>query len=189
MTSARTTEPSTRRRGTLLEDAILAAAWAELIDRGYGALRMETVASRANTSKAVLYRRWATRAELVLAALRRHAPAAQVTSDTGALRCDVIAILQWLSDRYREFPDVVRGLMVELPDAEGEVSQTSLDWIEAALKRATERGEIATRAIPPRIVRLPLELARYEMFVTRRPLEGEDIAGIVDDVFLPLLQP
>lgn len=176
-----------RRRGASLEDALLEAAWLELKEGGYDALRMETVATRAKTSKTVLYRRWGTRAELVLAALRRHAHVSTAQVDTGTLRGDVVAVLKWLSDRYSDFPDVVRGLMIELPGADGDVTQTSRMSIDAALKRAAMRGEIGDQAIPNQIVSLPLDLARYEMFVTQRPLETARIAEIVDLLFLPLL--
>jgi AcrR family transcriptional regulator len=46
-----------RRRGKALEDAVLDAAWSELLDAGYARFTMETVAARAHTSRPVLYRR------------------------------------------------------------------------------------------------------------------------------------
>src|SRR5580658_8726409 len=64
----------TRRRGAALEHALLDAAWAELQDVGYAALTIEAVADRAGTSRAVLYRRWRNRPELVIAAMCRHRP-------------------------------------------------------------------------------------------------------------------
>jgi len=64
---------ATRRRGAKLEAALLQAAWDELTAVGYAALTMEGVAARARTGRAVLYRRWPSRSELVLAASRRHA--------------------------------------------------------------------------------------------------------------------
>jgi len=51
-----------------LEEALLDAAWAELLRAGYEALTYEAVAERARTSRAVLYRRWPTKRDLVLAA-------------------------------------------------------------------------------------------------------------------------
>ena len=58
-----------RRRGAALEDAILAAAYDELSSVGYRAFTVEGVAARARTGKASIYRRWATKQELVLDAL------------------------------------------------------------------------------------------------------------------------
>ena len=50
----------TRRRGAELEQAILDAAWEQLIAEGYEHFTIDTVAARAQTSKPVLYRRWKT---------------------------------------------------------------------------------------------------------------------------------
>ncbi|HKB49683.1 MAG TPA: helix-turn-helix domain-containing protein, partial [Ktedonobacterales bacterium] len=63
-----------RRRGATLERAILHATWEELVAVGYANLTMERVAAHAGTSRAVLYRRWRSRPELVLAAIRQQAP-------------------------------------------------------------------------------------------------------------------
>lgn len=177
----------TRRRGTVLEDAILEAAWSELAAAGYEGFRVDAVAARANTSKTVLYRRWPTRAELVLAALRKHAKVSSKIPDSGSLRGDLTIILKWLSDRYRDFPEIMRGLMAELPDAEGSVAQSSMGVLRIVLDRAVERGEVDPRKVVPRITRVPLDLARYEMFVNRRPLTKKQIAEIVDDIFMPLM--
>ena len=58
-----------RRRGEVLERALYEATLAELAEVGYGGLTMEGIAARAHTGKAALYRRWATKCELVHAAL------------------------------------------------------------------------------------------------------------------------
>ena len=58
-----------RRRGAALEEALLDAAWSELSERGYDDMTIDAVAVRAGTSRAVLYRRWPNKQELVLAAL------------------------------------------------------------------------------------------------------------------------
>src|SRR5436305_6813839 len=58
-----------RRRGAALEDAIRAAAFAELSEVGYTTFSVEAVAARARTGKASIYRRWPTKQELVMEAL------------------------------------------------------------------------------------------------------------------------
>jgi AcrR family transcriptional regulator len=55
-----------RKRGLELEAAIRSACVAELACEGYGSLTIESVASRAQTGKASIYRRWPTKLELVL---------------------------------------------------------------------------------------------------------------------------
>lgn len=178
-----------RRRGRSLEEALLAAAWDELSKVGYQALTMDAVAARANTSKAVLYRRWSSRAELVLAAVRIHAPAPLHAPDADNLRDDLKGIVRWLSDRYREFPEVVRGLIIELPEASASIVQTSVAKISFAYERAMARQEISASSVTTRLLRLPLDLATYEMFVTRSALSETQIDEIVDGVVLPLIAP
>ena len=67
-------EVSRRRRGAELEDAICLAAFAELGDVGFGALTIESVAAPAQTGKASIYRRWATKNELLMDAFCRGMP-------------------------------------------------------------------------------------------------------------------
>jgi len=184
-----------RRRGAALEDAILQAAWEELRQVGYTTFTMEAVAARAKTSKPVLYRRWHSRAELVIAALRRHAPLLSgEVPDTGSLRQDVLALLgrvsTGLSDIGRE---TLYGLAAEyFRGDQNAVSQVGIGAGEAAmrtiLRRAAERGEIADRPLSDRVASLPVDLARHEMmFVSRGPVPVESLQEIVDEIFLPLL--
>jgi hypothetical protein len=63
------TDGARRRRGPALEEALLDAAWTELTERGYDDMTIDAVAVRAGTSRAVLYRRWPNKQELVLATL------------------------------------------------------------------------------------------------------------------------
>jgi AcrR family transcriptional regulator len=67
-------EVTRRRRGAELEDAICLAAFAELGEVGFGALTIESVAARAQTGKASIYRRWATKNELLMDAFCRGIP-------------------------------------------------------------------------------------------------------------------
>ena len=83
-----------RRRGEELEDALLTAAWQELLEVGYPKLTMENVAARAGTSKPVIYRRWPTRPKLVIAALAHNLPLEEADIDTGSLRGDLIELVR-----------------------------------------------------------------------------------------------
>ena len=73
------------------EAEILDAALELLASSGYDRLTMDAVASAAKASKATLYRRWDTKAELVVDALSRAKGAPQLEPiDTGSLRGDLI---------------------------------------------------------------------------------------------------
>src|ERR1700679_42108 len=78
--------PPQRRRGEALEKALLDAAWVELTERGYEDLTIDAVATRAGPSRAVLYRRWPSKQDLVVATLTQHVTTEFVAApDTGSL--------------------------------------------------------------------------------------------------------
>jgi AcrR family transcriptional regulator len=187
----------TRRRGEALEHALLDAAWAELQTAGYAGLTMEAVADRAGTSRAVLYRRWRNRPELVLAVIRRHRPLLSgEIPDTGSLRGDVLTLLRRMSGRLAEIgPETVYGLLGDyLSDAEmfarsrDQLLSISAEVMETILKRAADRGE-ARAGVETRIATLPTALFRNELFLARTPPSEGTLVEIVDDVFLPLVRP
>jgi AcrR family transcriptional regulator len=189
-----------RRRGVRLEDAILDAAWAELVERGYPGLTLEGVAKRADTSRPVLYRRWPSRTALATAALGRHlAQNPIVVPDLGSVRDEISLLLRRMSDRAR--PDMIRlvfDMQKDLADKHSSLAEMRAhlraqivepDVMQTILGRAIDRGEIAAARLTPRIVSLPTDLARHEVLMTFEPLSDEAIKEIVDEVFLPLVSP
>jgi AcrR family transcriptional regulator len=181
---------TTRRRGAALEADLLDAAWAELKAVGYARLTMEGVAARARTGKQVLYRRWSTRAELVVAALRHHQGGSigDRVPDTGSLREDVLDVLRLMVDRQREIgQDVVHGILAEIGEQRVEVAGIMRGVMITLLERAAERGEIPTADVSPRIMNLPTDLVRHEIVLRGEPVTERVLAEIVDEVFLPLV--
>jgi AcrR family transcriptional regulator len=187
----------TRRRGEALESALLDAAWDELQEAGYAGLTMEAVADRAGTSRAVLYRRWRSRPDLVIAAIRSHRPMLSgEIPDTGSLRGDVLALLLRMSSRLAQIgTETVYGLLGDyLGDAgqfarsQQDVLHMSAEVMETILKRAADRGE-ARSGVDRRIATLPTDLFRNELFRSRTPPSEGTLVEIVDNVFLPLVRP
>jgi AcrR family transcriptional regulator len=187
----------TRRRGEALEAALLDAAWAELQAAGYASLTFEAVADRAGTSRAVLYRRWRKRPELVIAAMRRHRPLLSgEIPDTGSLRGDVLALLRRMSARLADVgTETVYGLIGDIfadpdpsPSIQDQVLHIGASVMMTILKRAADRGE-AGGDISPRVATLPTDLFRLELFHARTPPSDQVLTEIVDVVFLPLVQP
>jgi AcrR family transcriptional regulator len=186
---------ATRRRGATLEQALLEATWTELQDSGYSKLTMERVADRAGTSRAVIYRRWRNRAELVIAAMRYHQPVySGAVQDTGTLRGDVLLLLHRAAARITEIgPGTVVGLLNDLLSDDDAFEQILNELIRSGgealggmVSRAQARGE-ARENISPRVVLLPLDLLRYELFLTHRTPSRSTIEQIVDEIFLPLV--
>lgn len=80
-----------RPRDPAAEGAIIAATLELLAESGYEGVRVAQVASRAGVSKATMYRRWPSKTQLVVAALRTTPPLQPV--DTGRLSDDLEALL------------------------------------------------------------------------------------------------
>jgi AcrR family transcriptional regulator len=186
----------TRRRGAPLEQAILDAAWAELNDVGYAKLTMEAVAARAGTSKPVIYRRWSSRAELVLAAWGRQVPMTYEIPDTGSLRSDLLALFSNAADRVDRMSEMITGVMGEVFRHPG-VAAVLRERLKAApvaeavttiVRRAVDRHELLPIRLPPRVIHLPLALIRNESTIHGSPIAESSIAELVDEVYLPLLR-
>jgi AcrR family transcriptional regulator len=180
---------TSRRRGKVLEDALLVAAWDEVAAVGYAKFTMDAVAARARTARSVLYRRWPSRAALVHAAVRhRFGSLRDDVPDTGNLREDVLSVLRHNRDAFQEIgPDVVHGLMAEAADLPAEVFEVTPDAITTILNRAAARGEVRPDRITPRIASLPGDLLRHEMQHPHGDPTDSFLAEIVDEIFLPLV--
>ena len=182
--------PTRRRRGAELESAIFDAVLSELAEVGYGRLTMEGVAARAQTGKQVLYRRWPSRPELVLAAVRaRTGSIFDRIPDTGSLRGDAVQMARHLAMRQRQLgTEVIRGLLADAVNVEPE-SAAAINAITATIiERAAKRGEIGPAPVPEYICAVGAELLRYRMLISDEPISDETIDTLVDGVFLPLVR-
>ncbi|HEY0533819.1 MAG TPA: TetR/AcrR family transcriptional regulator [Actinoplanes sp.] len=190
----------TRRRGAELEEALLEAAWRELVEVGYGRFTIDGVAGRAGTSRPVIYRRWPDRAELAIAAVHHYGRTHEVpTPDTGTLRGDLLAILNYVSTERAELAALFSVHMGEYYAETGRsLAQLREDFLEARqqpfgmeeiLRRGIERGEIDPDRLTPRIAGLPGDLIRHDLLTNLQPPSEKTIIEIVDDIFLPLVTP
>ncbi|WP_304452090.1 TetR/AcrR family transcriptional regulator [Nocardiopsis sp. YSL2] len=183
-----------RRRGDALIAAILHATIEELEERGYAALTMEGVAERARASKASLYRRWPTRAELVMDAVYSVMPDPGGLPDTGGLRGDLIAVLRRTARMLDGPPgQALRGLMAEVlpsPERVGQVRAHAQgmgrQMMEEVTRRAAHRGEISPDALTPRRMEVGQALLRNHFLFHHEPVTDVMIEEIVDEVLLPL---
>ncbi|NQX48678.1 TetR/AcrR family transcriptional regulator [Paenibacillus tritici] len=188
-----------RRRGEVLEQAILLAAWEELGEAGYARLTMEGIAIRAKTNKTALYRRWPNKAKIVIAAIKHHMPKPDVTvPDSGDLRTDLLQFFQGIFKPFQSIgAETIHGLMVEhlgndliakLPQIMHPEAGSKLHPVmKTILENAQRRGEVRLDKIADRVISLPADLLRYELLTTHEPVSEETITGIIDDIFLPLV--
>src|SRR6516165_10714567 len=90
-----------RRLDASRDPAIFRAALDGLTDVGYDRLTMDEIASRAHASKATLYRRWPSKAALIIDAIiaLREADGPVQLPDTGSLKGDIDAIIAAFPER------------------------------------------------------------------------------------------
>src|ERR1700761_6162701 len=199
MATTPTPEPARRRRrGAELQAAVLEAAWDELLEVGLAHFTMESVAARAHTGIAVLYRRWANKGELVLAAIEHYHRTHPLTvPDTGSLREDVVGLMTEMSTQRATFVAVsaAAGFSGLLSDTGFNPSQIRERFLGdppprndlVIYRRAQARGELELDRVPPGVLTLPFELVRHDPLMTLEPIDANRIETIVDDLFLPLL--
>lgn len=136
------------------DTAILTAALEGLADLGYDRLSMEEIAARARAGKGALYRRWPSKAALVVDAVRawREQLAPMRAPDTGSLSGDLDALVAAVPD----FDDAARrqiAVFIGLAAAasrDPELAATLSDGLlerprrllHDVLQRAVARGEI-----------------------------------------------
>jgi AcrR family transcriptional regulator len=188
-----------RRRGAQLETALLDAAWDELVQAGFANLTMESVAARAQTGIAVLYRRWANKDQIVLAAIAHEGRSRPVEiPDTGTLRGDLLALLTAFSKARATFIAVAAAAAFS-----GLLANTGLTPAQARSKilgdqllrndqviylRAHDRGEIDLDDISSAVLSMPIDLVRHDLLMNLKPLKRARIESIVDELFLPLVR-
>lgn len=185
-----------RKRGEALHRAIFQATLDELAEVGYGALTMERIAERAHTSKASLYRRWPTRAELVVAAFVAARPEREQSPDTGNLRDDMIALLrQAAASLDGPAGQITRGMIAdalrhpELLDVlRSNVLAGRWQFVREVLTRAIERGEASPDVLRPRVASLGPSLLSHYFLVHGAPIPDHVVTEIVDEVVLPLVR-
>lgn len=189
----------TRRRGAELEAALLEAAWQELTTVGYARFTVEAVAARAGTSRPVIYRRWAQRADLAIAAVRHYSRGdVVVVPDTGSVRDDVVQLMTEVSGRRSALVALISVQMGEYFEETGTTPAELRDQFlqarsqppafDTVLQRAVDRGEIDADRLTPRVRRVAADLMRHEMLMTLQPIGEEAIAEIVDQIFMPLVR-
>ncbi|MEC4015857.1 TetR/AcrR family transcriptional regulator [Streptomyces sp. H27-D2] len=202
-TSRRTAHDSTpvslRRRGPVLEHAILDAALEQLASVGWTGLTMEGVAARAQTGKAAVYRRWSSKGDLVADALRAGLPEVTEPPDQGCLRADLIELCGRMREAmYSRSGHALRAVLDECDRTEAErfvelilggVVEPGKRLMAEVVRRGIERGEVRADATGELLVDVLPAMMMYRHKMTGADLREHDLLEVIDQVMLPLLSP
>jgi AcrR family transcriptional regulator len=176
------------------EAEILDATIELLASAGYDRLTMDAVATAAKASKATLYRRWSTKADLVIDAIERAKKAPSVLDlDTGSLRGDLLASAchqGGISDPAAV--SVLAGIIPalhhdpEFADAFHErFLKPKLAESRAVYERARARGEIDDDVDIDLLETVLPAIALHRAFVFREPVDDDVVGRIIDEVVIP----
>lgn len=190
-----------RRRGALLEDAILQAAYAELSEAGYTGFSVEAVAARAHTGKASIYRRWPTKQVLVLDALCARLPSPEQCGVSAhlddsittfdALRQVARAISAVLSSPAGDVMRAIKCEAVTDPELARTIDENFQSPRRAAmldlLRRGVARGEVRAEAVTPLVADVLPAVLTHRVILQREPVTERDISEIIEQILIPLV--
>jgi AcrR family transcriptional regulator len=178
-----------------LDAAILDSAVALLTDTGYERMTMDAVAARAKVSKATIYRRWDSKASLVVDAMRFCSFAELALPETLDLRSDLLVGLRCFRDAaggqdaglfngvvmaMRHDPELARLVRERMI---GHKQQAARTWLQAYV----DRGMLSPDADIDLFHQVGLAMVGIRMVVTGEPVDEPFLEHVVDDVLLPLL--
>ena len=181
-------------------DALILASTLDLLaERDYDRVTVDDVAARTGKAKTTLYRRWPTKEELVVAAIRAagRPPEADRLPDRGSLRSDLLAVVDspWLGgpDRrmtiFAGLASASRGSALLAAAVRAEVTEPYVDVYRRLLHRAVERGEI-TAGRSARIAVLAEvipAMSTHRLASDGGPVDRAFFVAVVDDVVLAAL--
>ena len=165
-----------------------------LVEQGYERLTMDEVARRCGASKTTIYRRWPSKAALVVAAARALFTPPPVP-DTGDLRGDLLGCARsYVQDGGRSAQVLAAVMTASRHDgvlrdlAQAALGQPWTSSFEAVLARAVERGEVAT-GVDTAVLAEVFPAFAYQRTAARGLLVTEDdTVRVVDAVLLPALR-
>jgi AcrR family transcriptional regulator len=176
------------------EIELLAVTLQLLQEHGYDRLTVDAVAAAARASKATVYRRWPSKAELVLAAFIEGVRQIAVHPETGTLRGDLLHLGNVIGQQTYEQAGTIRAVLVEVsrhPALYDAFQHQFLDQrkalIQDVLRDAVLRGEIDAAAISDELWDLlPGYLIFRSIMPNRRPTE-HTVEALIDEVIIPSL--
>ncbi|MER6734374.1 TetR/AcrR family transcriptional regulator [Streptomyces puniciscabiei] len=195
--SARAASP--RRRGVVLERAILAAALEQLGEVGWKGLTMEGVAAGAQTGKAAVYRRWPSKEDLVADALVAGLPKMETAPDLGGVREDLLALCRQVRQIMFSPPGVaLRSVIHECDQIQAErfqevivggVVEPTLKLLREVVARGIGRGEVRPDAANGYVFDAIPAMMMYRSKMCASEWSDRDLEEMIDQLMLPLLRP
>jgi len=190
---------SLRRRGVVLERAILDAALEQLSTVGWNGLTMEGVAAGAQTGKAAVYRRWPSKEDLVADALRAGLPRFEDAPDLGEVREDLLELCRQVREAMYSRPGfALRAVIHECDQAQAErfhavifngVVEPGVELLREIVNRGIERGEVRPDAANDHVFDAIPAMMMYRSKMRACEWNDREVEEMIDQFVMPLLRP
>ncbi|KAF3467864.1 TetR/AcrR family transcriptional regulator [Streptomyces sp. Tu 3180] len=190
---------ASRRRGAVLERAILDAALEQLSTVGWSGLTMEGVAAGAQTGKAAVYRRWPSKEDLVADALKSELPRFGEAPDLGSVREDLLALCRRARDAMFSRPGAaLRSVIHECDTVQAEpfhavivegVVEPTIQMLREVIERGIERGEVRPEAANGYVFDAIPAMMMYRSKMCASEWADADLEEMIDRLMVPLLRP
>ncbi len=182
-------------RWTAREAELLAITLRLLQEHGYDGLTVEAVATEAKSSKATLYKRWPTKADLAVAAFIEGTRVFAIAPRTGSLREDLLAVGASACRDAREHAGTMRAVLTEVirnpamnAAIQDEFVRPRKLIMDEILAAALQRGEIDDAVvINDELFDLLSGYLAFRAVIAGQPPTLETVRMLVDDVLMPAL--
>ncbi|MFE7509235.1 TetR/AcrR family transcriptional regulator [Promicromonospora sp. NPDC057488] len=185
-----------RKRDHTRDPEILDAALDVLSESGYDGMTIDMVATRAKAGKATVYRRWSSKAELVLdavACMKQGEIDLDDLPDTGTLRGDLVAMIRTPTIRDGERKLKVMAGIVSMIARSPELAAAAQEaLVEPRARanriffgRAIERGEVPADIDVEKLCIIGPALVAYSVLMLGRPVDRDFLISNIDQVILP----
>jgi AcrR family transcriptional regulator len=176
------------------EAELLAVTLRLLQQHGYERLTVEAVAAEAKASKATMYKRWPSKAELVLAAFIEGTRVVAVPPRSGSLRGDLLAIGAQVREEACQHASTMTAVFTELSRSPALTAALQDEFVHQrrlliteVLTDAVNRGEIDAEVISDEIWDVLPGYMVFRFLIPGRPPTDETVRALVDEVLMPSL--
>jgi AcrR family transcriptional regulator len=178
------------------EQEILDAALDVLADMGYDRLTMDAVAHRAKASKATLYRRWNSKATLVVEALARTKTTPPIP-DTGHLRTDLLTAFCGMGGLTDHDTTATLGAVLTAVSTDPEFAAEFRRQVVApkaavsrtVFERARDRGELRADVDLDIVVPALAGIVLHRVFIFGEHPDASLVERAIDQIILPAVRP
>jgi AcrR family transcriptional regulator len=167
-----------------------------LAEVGYAGLTMDAVAMTAGVSKATIYRRWASKADLLVSVIDTASEETLTIPDTGTLRDDLVLLLSALAGVLAgpggSASRALLGVVHQEPALEAAFRRGPMArWAEAfltVLDRAVTRDELVMDERTSFAAEAGPAIFVLRWLVSGVPIDAEVATAVVDKLMMPMLR-